>query len=202
MSASAIGGRTGSRSGEAVPVREPGHGLHQRAEPRPLPVWPSLAEPRNAHDDQAGVVRVQGLRRQPHLLQPAGDEVLDEHVRVPCQPPHECLPVGLPQTDRHALLVPAVRLPVGLDGAVAPSSQRVAVRQRLDLDRPRRRSPRAGGSACSRRRAATCRALADRLAGRGRRDRTALHESPFLRNTPLCDSSAPLSAEGWFSVYR
>ena len=63
------------------------HRLDQRAEARQLSVRPGLAEAGHPHDDQLGVARLSSTSgAEPHLLQRAGPEVLDEHVGGGDQP--------------------------------------------------------------------------------------------------------------------
>ena len=82
------------------PVRVAGdetHAAHRfadRAEAGLLAHRPGLAEARDAHQDQAGVVLGQRLVAETPLLERAGAEVLDHDVDLARQPAHDVLALG------------------------------------------------------------------------------------------------------------
>ena len=102
------------------------HALDQRAEAGPVAVGPVLAPARDAHDDEPRVARVQHVRAEPHLLQRAGAEILDQHLARCGEVEQQLAAARLAQAQRDALLVARVDLPVDADPAGLPGAQRVA----------------------------------------------------------------------------
>ena len=119
--------------GEAVYGGEARVALDQRAEARLVPVRARLPPAGDAHHHQPGIGRQQGLGRQPHLLQHAGAEALDQHGGPGGESAHGVLRRRVAEPEADALLVAAPGLPRRLDAADLPGAQRVALGG-LDLD--------------------------------------------------------------------
>jgi hypothetical protein len=114
-------------------VADAAHGLADGAERRLVAIRPGLAVPGDARDHQRRIRGVQRLRSQRQALQPAGAEVLHQHVGARREAQHDVAIALQVQHDRH--LVAAVhaephRVPIDRR---TPAAERVAAR-RLDLD--------------------------------------------------------------------
>ena len=109
------------------------HRLDQGAEAGQRRVGPGLAEARHPHDDEARIAPVQDTRAEPHLLQRAGAEILDQDVGGRDQRQQRVLGRGVAEVQHDGALVARIGLPMQFLAAVAPVAQRVA-RRRLDLD--------------------------------------------------------------------
>ena len=124
--------------GLAVDAGEPGHGLGQGGEPRPLGVGAVLAEAGDPGDHQAGVLGDELVGHQPEGLELAGPEVLDEHVGGGDEAPEGLDADGVLEVEHHAALATAAQLPEEGDvvGRVAPPHRAEGVTRprALDLD--------------------------------------------------------------------
>ena len=120
--------------GKAGARRIARHALDQGAEAGPVAVGPVLAPAGDAHDHQARVALVQLGRREAHLFERAGAEILDQHLGGRDQVEQQLAAARRAQAQRDALLVAGVELPVDADPVRLPGAQRVALAGILDLD--------------------------------------------------------------------
>jgi hypothetical protein len=79
-------------------------------------------------------VAVQDLGPEPHRLERAGAEILDQHARAAGEAEQQFAPARLAQGKRQALLVARIELPMDADAVRLPGAQRVAPLRVLDLD--------------------------------------------------------------------
>jgi len=127
------GWQDGFAVGETVHRGEAAIAFDQRAEARLVAIASVLAPPRDAHDHQPGVDRMQLCGRQAHILHDARPEALDQNGGCLRQFAYDGAAGIGTQVEGDALLVAAVDLPGRLDTLHPPRAQRVAF-GRLDLD--------------------------------------------------------------------
>ena len=117
-------------------VREPAHGLDQRAEGRARRVGAVLAEPGHPAEDESRVYLGQPIPAESPAFEGAGPEVLDDHVRGRHELLEDRRRLRIAEVEADAALVAADHLPpetLPLALAAVPP-QAVAASRMLDLD--------------------------------------------------------------------